>query len=864
MKFVDKLSVKNETYEIHDTAARTLITETGNQLAEMQGDVQLLDAQMDLAFDGISSLRDEVTTIENKQTVDEANIYQNTTDIANIKPRVSAVEAVSSQNQADIVNLKSRMTTAENTLTTVNDSIDVINAINNQQTNQININKSDITSLKGRMSAAENDIADIRTDIDDLDDRITASTYEAGIGIYFGQGDEHTNINIEDELIDKINAAGDLGDRVTTLENKVHTINDNITTINNNITTINGEIDGIDGEIDDIWEAIHGGGGGGGSGDTTIYTNVPGFENDNPIKLTDAYIHDSVFLKSEGYIPTGPSSETLGVYITLREFAIFADNEHGNQWSVNGELNGNSYMGSPAEILDAVFNTYIDNDTPGLIVNETTNERIKKRNYDSNPGLIYLDLITNTGEHRKIPMTTCNTVPRTDVDPYGVYDSIPTNLYYIDFLDAENQIIYQYEFGVTVIANNGREMLITHPIVRKFTIGADASLSARVSTCETNITNIQGDITNINSDISTINGDIANINSDITNIQSDISDLQTDMTTAQGDITTLQGDVTTINAFISPIQLDFSYTGQIPLVITNNNTATQIRAAINDYNNGKKVLARFYNSDTQYTWAECYEIKRNSNQYIMYFWFMFDMLYDVQVKIVANDTITVTAEQAANYKPITITQSDSGYTMTNTARNQLYERIGRLSYETTSTILIEIRNTDGSCISTATAYNGSYGRICEVPYIHKSAGVGIYLRKLVVIVDASSYTITSFDNSNDGLASLGASYSHMGVITERLKNANNAVPGLYMFSTINETYTNYPSDLTITDNMYLSLTHNCVGTYDTTVGHRVPTANGFAEQILTELTHPDVVYRRYRNNSGTWSSWYKFTGTVVT
>ena len=861
MKFVDKISVKNDTYEIHDTAARTLITETGNQVGELQGDVQLLDAQMDLAVSGLNSLRDEVTTIENKQTVDEANIYQNTADITNLKPRVSAVEAVSSQNQADIVNIKSRLTTAENTITTINDSIDVINAINNQQTTQININKNDITNLKSRATAAEDDIADIRTEIDDLDERITASTYEAGIGIYFGQGEEHTNINIEDELIDKINAAGELGDRVTNLETNVQTINNNITTINNNITTINGEIDDIDDEIDDIWDAIHGGGGGG-SGDTTIYANVPGHENFNPIKLEDTYIHDSVFRTSTRYIPTGPSTTTNGTYVTLREFAIFADNESGNHWSVGGELNGYQLGMNPADVLDNVFNTYIDN-TPGLIVDETKNERIKKRDYDNNPGLIYMDLITNTGEHRKIPMTTCNTVPIK----IGFDEDIPSNEYYIDFFDAENKTIYRYKYKIDFDGPSvsGGYMMITQPIVQQISVGADASLSARVTACETNITNIQGDITTINGDISTINSDITNINGDITNIQSDISDLQTDMTTAQGDISTLQGDVTTINAFISPIQLDFLTNNQIPMVITNNNTATQIRAAINDYNNGKKVLARFYNSDTSYVWAECHEINRNSNQYILYFWFMFDMLYNVQVAINATDTITVTAEQAANYKPITITQSGSGYTMTNAARNQLYERIGQLSHETTSNILIEIRDTDGSCISTATAYKGSYGRICEVPYINKRAGVGNYsLWKLVVIVDASSYTITSFDNSNAGLASLGASYSHMGDSTSRVTNANNATPGLHMFTTTIGTYTNYPPDLTITANMYLSLTHNCVGTYDSTVGYMVPTANGFAEQILTELTHPDVVYRRYRNDSGNWTSWYKFTGTVVT
>lgn len=32
------------------------------------------------------------------------------------------------------------------------------------------------------------------------------SIYEAGIGIYFSDGEEHTNINLEDEVLDKINS----------------------------------------------------------------------------------------------------------------------------------------------------------------------------------------------------------------------------------------------------------------------------------------------------------------------------------------------------------------------------------------------------------------------------------------------------------------------------------------------------------------------------------------------------------------------------------------------------------------------------------------------------------------------------------
>lgn len=31
------------------------------------------------------------------------------------------------------------------------------------------------------------------------------TVYEAGVGIYFSDGEDHTNINVEDEVLDKIN-----------------------------------------------------------------------------------------------------------------------------------------------------------------------------------------------------------------------------------------------------------------------------------------------------------------------------------------------------------------------------------------------------------------------------------------------------------------------------------------------------------------------------------------------------------------------------------------------------------------------------------------------------------------------------------
>lgn len=863
MKFVDKLSVKNETYEIHDTAARTLITETGNQLGELQGDVQLLDAQMDLAVSGINSLRDEVTTIENKQTVDEANIYQNTADITNIKPRVSAVEAVSSQNQADIVNLKSRMTTAENTLTTVNDSIDVINAINNQQTTQININKSDITSLKGRMTAAEDDIADIRTDIDDLDDRITASTYEAGIGIYFGQGEEHTNINIEDELIDKINAAGELGDRVTNLENNVQTINNNITTINNNITTINGEIDDIDDEIDDIWDAIHGGGGGG-SGDTTLYSNIPGNEAFNPAKLGDVYIQDSVFRKSTRNIPTGPSTTTPGTYVTLREFAIFADNKNGNHWSVGGELNGYQLGMNPADVLDNVFNTYIDN-TPGVIVDETKNERIKKRDYDNNPGLIYMDLVTNTGEHRKIPMTTCNTVPITLEDPYGIYDSIPSNAYYIDFLDAENKIIYRYEYRVVITGTN-YEMTITFYQVHQISVGADASLSARVSTCETNITNIQGDI-------STINGDISTINGEITSIQSDVGDLQTDMTAAQGDITTLQ-DKTNIR------YVNFTSTSSNPYVLTTSATATQLNLILADFKAGYQVrgiidgpVSTNYNAPVMimlagdrgsansgsmiFTCEEFYSDDDNLQLTVVVTWAP-SLGVQVDTKLIRpfHKSFEMIS-QTSNFEDIIIRGNAQAEELYIAASSQnTHDR-----YFNVFTVLVIF----GYYYQWATAqvtYNPNTKKVTAVIPVQFLSGTSKW--GTVVMTIDQSYNVTyeyrredrTYDNIHTSETSHVAIYNQSPAITD----LDNAPVGIYMINTYNNP-THIPPDITPSTNHHIYVETYAPKEYNmATVG----TANLIQKCYDLDSANVGSFYQRMKVGTSAWSSWYKFTGTVVT
>lgn len=174
--------VATNTSDITDLDTRTTAIEGDNAIIhakDMQQDNRLrtLEENVATAETGITDLDGRVTAIEGDNAVIHAKDMQQDTRLRDLEANVATAEG-------DITDLEDRMTTAE----------------------------GDIDALDGRVTDAEGDITDIKAkDVEqdahlaDLDDRVAASTYEAGIGIYFGQGAEHTNINVDDEIIDQIN-----------------------------------------------------------------------------------------------------------------------------------------------------------------------------------------------------------------------------------------------------------------------------------------------------------------------------------------------------------------------------------------------------------------------------------------------------------------------------------------------------------------------------------------------------------------------------------------------------------------------------------------------------------------------------------
>lgn len=217
-KYLDYVQFKNENLKIRDTEARQLIQDNANDIASLK-------PRMDSAEREIAGLKDRVTVteediamlegrmslVETKNNEQDAELNAIDAELSEQDGRLDAVETKNTQQD-------NRLTSLENNQTTIFNDIDAIQTKDNEQ-------DADLTQLNTRMQTAEGEITTINNtittindtiddiifknneqdaEIEDLDRRIVASTYEAGIGIYFGQGIEHTNINVEDELLDEI------------------------------------------------------------------------------------------------------------------------------------------------------------------------------------------------------------------------------------------------------------------------------------------------------------------------------------------------------------------------------------------------------------------------------------------------------------------------------------------------------------------------------------------------------------------------------------------------------------------------------------------------------------------------------------
>ena len=258
--FIDKLVYNNDTLDIHDTEAREMINTNTTNIQAVSARVTKNANDINTLKDTTGVIREDLDNVEDRVSVTEAEIDGLKTRTTSLEgkmvtvenrldghdTKISGLEARMDTAENNITALDGRMTTAENDIDAAEHRLDLVEAKNNEQDiaidgleKNVSKNTADIVDIKA-------DLTGIHTDINDLDDRITASTYEAGIGIYFGQGAEHTNINVDDEILNQINQNAidiqNLKTRVTNVENRLTVVEGDITNIKTDIVNIKADI----------------------------------------------------------------------------------------------------------------------------------------------------------------------------------------------------------------------------------------------------------------------------------------------------------------------------------------------------------------------------------------------------------------------------------------------------------------------------------------------------------------------------------------------------------------------------------------------------------------------------------------------
>lgn len=265
--FIDKLVYNNDTLDIHDTEAREMINTNTTNIQAVSARVTKNANDINTLKDTTSVIREDLDNVEDRVSVTEAEIDGLNTRTTSLEGKMVTVENRLDGHDTKISGLESRMDTAENNITALdgrmttaeNDidaaehRLDLVEAKNNEQDIDIDTLEANVAKNTADIVDIKDDLTGIHKDIGDLDDRITASTYEAGIGIYFGQGVEHTNINVEDEILNQINQntidIQNLKTRVTNVENRLTVVEGDITNIKGDITDIKAEIVNIKADI---------------------------------------------------------------------------------------------------------------------------------------------------------------------------------------------------------------------------------------------------------------------------------------------------------------------------------------------------------------------------------------------------------------------------------------------------------------------------------------------------------------------------------------------------------------------------------------------------------------------------------------
>ena len=873
MKFVDKLTFNNNTYELKDSTARDILTQQGENIAEIDGKQQVmrseinsLQTRMGEAEQDILNNSASIADIEDAIDVMDNDIDSNTDRITALEARVDECEDINTAQQVEINNIKNRVTTAEGNITVINGnisdintSLDAISAVDSQQTTQINQNKADITTLKNRANAADSrmDAMDTRMDgidttIADLDDRIVASTYEAGEGIYFGQGEEHTNINVEDELLDEIHQdtqdIADLKTRVQDLETRVDgieddidsiqqditdirsditTINNNITTINNNITTIQQDIISIQSDISDIQSDMTGYQ----SDIDALKSRVTACETNIGYALTliDGLTSRVALLEAgidPNYIvfdllPTNPftlrSQDSVSLLHSYADKIV--DNGSGYDKSILGRItDGHGYL------YDMPLLSY-DNDN-GL-------------DNDNHAGTFIFFIMRNNKYYY-------------------------IRLYYDDTRGAEVK---------TVTIDEATTDLT--PIQTQInTINTDIdAITLNINDISNNVAGLQGDVT-------AIQGDITNIIGDITNLQDDVNDAQGDILNLQSDVTDIQGDINDINNKITPNVIECTVVTASSLELTTTLTSDQLLDMVDDYKTKHKPIIMHIGPATAGTTGDITEeaieatlkqdVSGNSGT----------IFFEMQWKYSPTQFATTITNYLVKFEfqqnsPVTITSTSTSefentFIMYN-GQLESQEEIKRI-YDTVINTPVNDRHSNKWLCQIA--LSTGFGTVYQWVYptiVKDGTNVFIYVKyyqdvKQYMYYSAkidSSYNVTY----NELYDSESYRFSYANQMSHRGRAITNSGPSinslLQRAGTFNYSYNDsnkpswFPSDLSGGTYTGVIVINSNDGTMDSDSGVK------YIE--LYDYYHPDTIYRMVRpSNNSTIGPWYKFTGTVVT
>lgn len=260
MPYVDNIVYGNQSLKVRDVEARDLIQQNTNSINTTNTKVSENSENIETLQSDVSANTKDIATLQGDLATTSAKANKNESDIGALNKEVSTI-------QGDIDSLESRATTSEAKIT-------VLESDMTSATQNINDLKTRMSSAEGKIADAESSITAIQakdteqdtkiteletkaeqaeTDIKSLDERLTASTYEAGNGIYFGEGAEHTNINVDDEVLEQINTNSS---NISTLQSDVSGLTTRVSTAETDISGLKTEQEMLESRVSSNESAI--------------------------------------------------------------------------------------------------------------------------------------------------------------------------------------------------------------------------------------------------------------------------------------------------------------------------------------------------------------------------------------------------------------------------------------------------------------------------------------------------------------------------------------------------------------------------------------------------------------------------------